>query len=59
MMNWIYNWYDPAGKLSVNELVENVTRLFLTGFVGDVSFSPMSLGTAFQDEQLSVWRSNS
>jgi AcrR family transcriptional regulator len=59
MMNWIYNWYDPAGKLSVNDLVENVTRLFLTGFIGDVSFPPMSLGSAFQDEQLSVWRSNS
>src|SRR5215510_13423037 len=32
MMNWIYNWYDPRGKLSVRELVDNLTRLFLTGF---------------------------
>ncbi len=29
MMNWIYNWYDPQGKLTVSELVDNVTRLFL------------------------------
>jgi AcrR family transcriptional regulator len=34
MMNWIYNWYDPHGKLRVTELVNNVTRLFLDGFVG-------------------------
>src|SRR4051812_3428393 len=33
MMNWIYNWYDPRGKLSVTDLVENVTRLFLSGFL--------------------------
>src|SRR5215210_1462518 len=33
MMNWIYNWYDPRGKLRVSELVDNVTRLFLHGFV--------------------------
>ena len=33
MMNWIYNWYDPRGKLSVNQLVDNITRLFLNGFL--------------------------
>ena len=35
MMNWIYNWYDPKGKLKVSELVENVTRLFLQGSLPD------------------------
>src|SRR5215831_3351392 len=33
MMNWIYNWYDPGGKLSVKNLVDNITRLFLNGFL--------------------------
>src|SRR6266851_5498323 len=33
MMNWIYNWYDPRGKLSVNQLVDNITRLFVNGFL--------------------------
>src|SRR6267378_2185726 len=33
MMNWIYNWYDPSGKLAVTDLVDNVTRLYMTGFV--------------------------
>src|SRR5260221_10329656 len=32
MLNWIYNWYDPRGKLSVSQLVDNITRLFLAGF---------------------------
>src|ERR1700752_5013445 len=29
MMNWIYNWYDPKGKLKVADLAENLTQLFL------------------------------
>jgi TetR/AcrR family transcriptional regulator, cholesterol catabolism regulator len=57
MMNWIYNWYDPAGALSVADLVENVTRLFLRGFdapagADDLSFRPAPPTT----ERLSVWR---
>src|SRR5438477_130215 len=28
------NCYDPKGKLKVSELVENLTRLFLSGFLG-------------------------
>src|SRR3989442_10751138 len=39
MMNWIYNWYDPRGKLSVNQLVDNITRLFLAGFVSSMGES--------------------
>jgi AcrR family transcriptional regulator len=57
MMNWIYNWYDPHGKLSVNDLVDNVTRLFLAGFAGgtldgDAPAASKSSGT----ERPSVWR---
>src|SRR5207247_250893 len=33
MMNWIYNWYDPRGKLSVSQLVDNITCLFVNGFL--------------------------
>ena len=33
MMNWIYNWYDPQGKLNVSDLAGNVMKLFLNGFV--------------------------
>ena len=58
MMNWIYNWYDPKGKLSVNELVDNITRLFLNGFLAgtagndELQFRPKTNRT----ERLSVWR---
>jgi AcrR family transcriptional regulator len=57
MMNWIYNWYDPRGKLSVNELVDNITRLFFSGFLagmpgGELQFRPK----ASKAERLSVWR---
>ncbi len=60
MMNWIYNWYDPQGKLSVTQLVENITRLYFTGFLG--TSPPIDLVLASQArtttsaEPLSVWR---
>jgi hypothetical protein len=57
MMNWIYNWYDPNGKLSVHELVINITRVFLSGFLAgthpdELQFKPVPA----RHEQLSVWR---
>lgn len=57
MMNWIYNWYDPRGKLSVSELVDNIKRLFLSGFlaVGE-SAAPQSKPRTGKTERLSVWR---
>ncbi|HEU5173161.1 MAG TPA: TetR/AcrR family transcriptional regulator [Gemmatimonadaceae bacterium] len=33
-MNWIYNWYDPLGDLSVEVLSQSMCRLFLGGYVG-------------------------
>src|SRR5215467_7606680 len=58
MMNWIYNWYDPGGKLTVRELVDNVTRLFLTGFLaGDVNRKlQVTASRRDKGERLSVWR---
>ena len=29
-----YNWYDPLGDLDVRLLSQNMTRLFLGGYVG-------------------------
>jgi TetR/AcrR family transcriptional regulator, cholesterol catabolism regulator len=55
MMNWIYNWYDPRGKLSVNQLTDNITRLFLNGFLSASAeeFPVLPGGTS---EKISVWR---
>jgi AcrR family transcriptional regulator len=57
MMNWIYNWYDPKGKLPITELVENFTRLFLSGFLAaepgnELHFKAQTNKTG----RLSVWR---
>jgi TetR/AcrR family transcriptional regulator, cholesterol catabolism regulator len=54
MMNWIYNWYDPTGKLSVHQLVDNITRLFLNGFLSS-SNERMAM-PAPRTEKISVWR---
>ena len=57
MMNWIYNWYDPRGKLSVNDLVDNTTRLFLSGFLAGTSDEGLQFEPKFTNaERLSVWR---
>jgi hypothetical protein len=54
MMNWIYNWYHPGGKLSVAQLVDNITRLFLAGFVA--SDHSITLSTPRTTEKVNVWR---
>jgi Transcriptional regulator len=57
MMNWIYNWYDPRGKLSVTDLIANITRLFLSGFLEGASASALQLTPqTAHTESLSIWR---
>ena len=56
MMNWIYNWYDPQGKLSVSELIDNVTRLFVNGFVAANVAEELDFAAKTTHEPLSVWR---
>jgi hypothetical protein len=33
MMNWIYNWYDPAGQIDPDRLADLMASIFLGGFV--------------------------
>ncbi len=56
MMNWIYNWYDPRGKLGVNDLADNVARLFLSGFLADAPGELTLVSKIGKAERLSVWR---
>jgi AcrR family transcriptional regulator len=57
MMNWIYNWYDPRGKLSVADLVDNLSRLFLSGFLAGRPGDELQFTTkTAKTERLSVWR---
>jgi TetR/AcrR family transcriptional regulator, cholesterol catabolism regulator len=57
MLNWIYNWYDPHGQLKVNDLTQNVTSLFLGGFLtGNLSSAPQVRTSSPKTEDVSVWR---
>ena len=57
MMNWIYNWYDPQGKLTVQDLAQHLTQLFLGGFAPGLLVEPVSSTMlAGQSENLSIWR---
>jgi TetR/AcrR family transcriptional regulator, cholesterol catabolism regulator len=56
MMNWIYNWYDPQGKLKVHDLAQHLTQLFLGGFVPGLPLEPVnSTGLRRPAENLSIW----
>lgn len=57
MMNWIYNWYDPKGKLKVSDLSHNITNLFLGGFLAENSTENLPVKPKTRKpESVSVWR---
>jgi AcrR family transcriptional regulator len=56
MMNWIYNWYSPRGKLAVADLVDNVTRLYLNGFLNGSPDRNFDWSSSARAERPSVWR---
>lgn len=37
MLNWAYKWYDPQGRLSVQQVAEQFTSLALAGLAADKS----------------------
>jgi TetR/AcrR family transcriptional regulator, cholesterol catabolism regulator len=43
MMNWIYNWYDPAGEIDPRRLADLIAGIFLGGFVETPSHSPSTV----------------
>jgi AcrR family transcriptional regulator len=56
MMNWIYNWYDPEGKLKVHDLAQHLTQLFLGGFAPGLALEPASATVVTRrTENLSIW----
>jgi hypothetical protein len=59
MMNWIYNWYDPRRDVDVAGLSNNITRLFLSGFLGDKALEAEKLETgraSHLDRSVSIWQ---
>lgn len=39
MMNWIYTWYRPERDVCVDTLVDQMSRLFLSGYLNDDGFA--------------------
>jgi AcrR family transcriptional regulator len=59
MMNWIYNWYNPRKDVDVAGLSNNITRLFLSGFLGGKTLEADKLETgraAHLDRSVSIWQ---
>jgi AcrR family transcriptional regulator len=55
MMNWIYNWYRPERDVSVGELAEDMSQLFLNGYLGS-TLSEDGAERTPGDITPSVWR---
>lgn len=59
MMNWIYNWYDPRKDVDVAGLSNNITRIFLSGLLGDKTVEAKTLETGREDHldrRVSIWQ---
>ena len=57
MMNWIYNWYSRERDVSVEDLIEEVTQLFLHGYLGDARGAQPALpASADHAASPSIWR---
>jgi TetR/AcrR family transcriptional regulator, cholesterol catabolism regulator len=59
MMNWIYNWYNPRKDVDVSGLSQNITRIFLSGFLGDKAVRADRLETGREshlERTVSVWQ---
>jgi AcrR family transcriptional regulator len=59
MMNWIYNWYNPRRDVDVAGLSQNMTRLFLTGFLGGRELPAGQLDTGRESHlkrSVSIWQ---
>jgi hypothetical protein len=59
MMNWIYNWYNPRKDVDVTGLSQNITRIFLSGFMGDRAAKaggPETGRGSHLDRSVSIWQ---
>ena len=57
MMNWIYNWYRPGRDVPVDELADDIHRLFLTGLLPlEDEVPPGSAQAAPGNARPNIWR---
>lgn len=57
MMNWIYNWYHPGRDVPVDELVNQMSRLFLYGCTNENGGGSSTIRDELAaDTNPSIWR---
>jgi TetR/AcrR family transcriptional regulator, cholesterol catabolism regulator len=58
MMNWLYNWYRPPNDVPVEQLTEDISRIFLGGYLqGTVNLPDAARSAVPGDQHPSIWRS--
>jgi AcrR family transcriptional regulator len=58
MMNWIYNWYNPERDVPVERLAQDMSRLFLGGYLPDEAALPAASREAAPGERRpKIWGS--
>ncbi|HSL72060.1 MAG TPA: TetR/AcrR family transcriptional regulator [Longimicrobiales bacterium] len=56
MMNWIYNWYHPDRDVPVAKLAEDMSQLFLRGFLTGAAGGAEWRSGASLEPSPSIWR---
>jgi len=57
MMNWLYNWYRPDRDVAVERVAEDMSRLFLGGFLqGETMLPDAARQAAPGNQNPSIWR---
>ncbi len=57
MMNWIYNWYRPDGAVPVAKLAEDMSQLFLRGYLSSEAGTTQDwLSAVSLEASPSIWR---
>jgi TetR/AcrR family transcriptional regulator, cholesterol catabolism regulator len=56
MMNWIYNWYNPERDVPVSKLAEDLSQLFLRGYLSETEAGAEWPGGVTVEPSPSIWR---
>jgi hypothetical protein len=49
MVARVYRWYNPKGRMSIEDLSEHMIRLFMEGFIGSKDESGVNNSSAVQE----------
>jgi TetR/AcrR family transcriptional regulator, cholesterol catabolism regulator len=56
MMNWIYNWYHPERDVSVPKLADDMSQLFLQGYLAGEGDAGSRTTRSRLEPSPSIWR---